>query len=233
MVAPSYSDIRDRIGRQLDDLTSADAKAALIEHLVELTFEVDRLKQYQNTLLAALRARDIIVHDGERTGVVTPAGLIDLDPRDALDAADGFHDIEWQKEVAFRWTGPGRDSLARIWIDRTLSVVLEITLLSYGDARNRGALVLTVDGVPVGLREVGDLVLRSDPFPCIAGSLVTEVGIHVPWLTGAGVTDGAAAEPPRGRPHASRGRSSPSRVSARDQRSRGIAIAHMRFLAPT
>lgn len=233
MVAPSYSDIRDRIARQLDDLTSADAKAALIERLVELTFEMERLKQYQKTLLAALRARDIVVHDGQGAGAVTRAGLIDLDARDALDAADGFHDIEWQKQTAFRWTGPGRDSLIRVWMDRTVPTCLEMTLISYGDERNRGALGLTVDGVPVGLKEGGDLALRSEPFPCIPGSLVTEIGIHVPWLSGEGVAEGHSGAPPRGKARAGRARSSLARAPAQDRRIRGIAITGMRFFPPT
>jgi len=232
MVAPSYSDIRDRIGRQLDDLTSVDARAALIEHLVELTFEVDRLKQYQRTLLAALRARDIVVHGEDRAGLVAPAGLIDLDPRDALDTADGFYDGEWEKEVAFRWTGPGRDSLVRVWLDRTIPMLLELTLISYGDTRNRGAIGLTVDGTPIALREAGDLLLRSDPFPCIAGSLLTEVGIHVPWLSD-GSGESAAAEPPRGKGRPARSRPGRARAATQDLRVRGIAISHMRFGSPT
>ena len=203
----------------------------MVEHLVDLTFEVDRLKQYQKTLLAALRARDIVVHEGAGNGVVAPAAAIDLDPRDALDTADGLFDIEWQKEVAFRWTGPGRDSLIRVWLDRTIPVVFEITLFSYGDARNRGAVALTVDGTPVALRETGDLLLRSDPFPCLAGSLLTEVGIHVPWLTGGG--QAAAPEALRGKGRAGRGRSSPARSQPEDQRVRGVAISRLRFLPQT
>jgi hypothetical protein len=233
----SYSDIRDQIGRECTDLTTVAARECVIEHLSLLTFELDRIKEQQRTLLAALRARDILVRDREQTEIVAPAGSIDLDPRDALDAADGLYDIEWDNEVAYRWTGPGRDTLVRVWLDRAMPILCEIAVLSYGDERNRGAIGLTVDGVPVGIAESGDKLLHSDPFPVLAGSLYSEVGIHVRWLTGAVASrDGVGGSRPGG-PRVRRSRvnrrGAPVADGAGDKRVRGIAISRIRFLSPT
>jgi hypothetical protein len=230
----SYSDIRDQIGRELADLIEPAAKKAVIEHLSLLTFELDRVKEQQRVLLAALRARDILVRARDQGEIVVPAGPIELDPRDALDAADGLYDIEWDKEVAYRWTGPGRDTLIRVWLDRAMPISCEIGVLSYGDERNRGAIALTVDGVPVAITEHSDTLLRSDPFPVLSRSLYSEVGVHVPWLTGAVAPgDGAGKSPKRGRrSRASRG-GVPDADGGGDARVRGIAITRMRFLSPT
>ena len=106
-------------------------------------------------------------------------------------------------------------------------------------ATNRGAIALTVavDGVPVAIAECGDKLLRSDPFPVVSGSLYSEVGIHVPWLTGAvSPGDGAGESRPDGRRsrrlRANRS-GAPDADGAGDARSRGIAISRIRFLSPT
>jgi hypothetical protein len=238
MSNPSYSDIRDRIGREFADLTEAAAREAVIEHLSLLTFELNRIKEHQRALLAAVRARDILVRDRNQTEIIAPAGSIDLDPRDALDAAAGLYDIEWDNEVAYRWTGPSHDTLIRVWLDRALPVVCEIAVRSYGDERNRGAIALTVDGVPVAIAERGDKLLRSDPFALLSGSLYTELGIHVPWLTGAVTTgNGAGESRTGGGRRGRRSRTDRSGASSADDggdaRVRGIAISHLQFLSPT
>jgi hypothetical protein len=233
----SYSDIRDQIERELADLTAKAGREAVIEHLSVLTFELNRIKRQQRTLLAALRARDVLVRNREQTEIGAAAGSIDLDARDALDVADGLYDIEWDKEVAYRWTGPGRDTLIRVWLDRAMPISCEIGVLSYGDERNRGAIHLTVDGVPVATAERGDKLLRSEPFPVVNGSLYSEVGIHVPWLTGA-VSPGNGAN--ESRPGGKQNRrlrvnrvGPPGAGGAGNARLRGIAISRIRFLAPT
>jgi hypothetical protein len=233
MTTPTYSEIRDQINRELVDLTLPDARKYLIEHLAELKFELNRLKEHQRILLAALRARDILVREVHHSQLLMPADSIELDLRDVLDTADGFYDVEWDDDVAFRWTGPGRDTVIRAWLDRSLPMLFEIGLVSYGDQRNRGAVALSVDGVPVAIKESGDKLLRSDPLPVVRGSLFTEVGIHVPWLTGpaAAVEHGTGAdERPAGGRRGSRSRA--PRAASRDERIRGIAISRMRFLPP-
>jgi hypothetical protein len=230
----SYSDIRDQIVREFADLTEADATKAVIEHLSALTFEVNRVKEQQRVLLSALRARDILVRVRDQGEIVAPAGPLELDPRDALDAADGLYDIEWDKEVAYRWTGPGHDTLIRVWLDRAMPISCEIGVRSYGDERNRGAVALTVDGVPVAIAERGDALLRSDPIPVLSGSLYSEFGIHVPWLTGGVASgNGAGESPKRGRRSRSRRGGAADADGGGDARVRGIAITRMRFLSPT
>jgi hypothetical protein len=225
----SYSDIRQQIAGEFVDLTEAATREAVIEHLSLLTFELNRVKQQQRTLLAALRARDILVRDREHGEIVAAAEPIDLDPRDALDVVGGLYDIEWDKEVAYRWTGPDRDTLIRVWLDRAMPIACEIAVHSYGDERNRGAVALTVDGVPVSIAERGEKLLRSEPFPVLSGSLYTEVGVHVPWLIGAAAPGNGAG--------ASRRRSRANRSGTPEAdggaRVRGIAISRIRFLSAT
>jgi hypothetical protein len=222
----SYSEIEEQIAQHILDVDSPEARAALVRHLTQLTFELDRLKQTQKTILAAIRARDILVHEDGRTEIVVPAGTIDLDPRDALDASENLHDIEWAGTVAFRWTGPGHTTVVRAWVDRTLPIVFELKLHDHGDDRNRGQVGLTVDGFPVAFRDAGEGTLRSDPFPLVAASLLTEVGIHVPWLLNGDAADAV----PSGKSRTRRGKGA---SPAADTRVRGIAIARMRFCAPT
>ena len=222
-MSDSYSDLQARIDQEMADVASPEGRLSLIRHLTQLTFEVERLKQQQKTLLVAVRARDILVRGGGKIEFAVPSSTIELDPRDALDASENLHDIEWDHSIAFRWTGPGRTTLVRIWLDRSVPIVFETKLHNYGDQKNRGSLVLTVDGVPVALREADDMVLRSGPFPILEESLLTEVGIHVPWLTGMGPTDGRAdGRKPRGV-------SRKAEPAGGDERIRGIAITHMRF----
>jgi hypothetical protein len=235
MSVRSYSDIRYQIARELDDLTAPAAREAVIEHLTELTFELSRIKEQQRTLLAALRARDILLRENSQTGAIASAGPIELDPRDALDAADGLYNIEWDSEIAYRWTGPGRDTLIRVWLDRAIPIVCEIALRCYGDARNKGAIALTVDGAPVAIEEVGDNLLRSDSFPIAGGSLYSAIRIHVPWLTGAAAPedDAAGARSSGGRrnrrPRAPRNGTADG---VGNERVRGIAVTRIRFLSP-
>jgi hypothetical protein len=206
----SYSEIRDQISRELTDLSTPAAREAVVEHLTELTFELGRIREQQRTVLAALRARDVLLRDRDGTTTVASAGPVELDARDALDGADGLHDIEWDEQNAYRWTGPGRDILFRVWLDRALPIVCEIGVLNYGDERNRRAISLTVDGFPVAIAEAGGDLLRSAAFPTADRSLFSEIGIHVPFLSGPAVS-GADG----------------------DQRVRGIAITRLRFLSPT
>jgi hypothetical protein len=228
----SYSDIRDQIASKFAGSTEAAANKVVIEQLSALSFELNRVKEQQRVLLAALRARDILVRTRDQGEIVAPAGPLVLDARDALDAADGFYAFEWDKEVAYRWTGPGPDTLIRIWLDRTMPISCEIDVWSYGDKRNREAVALTVDGVPVAIAERGDALLRSDPFPVHSGSLYSEVGIHVPWLTAAIAPGTGAGESPK-RARRSRSRRGGVADADGDGRERGIAITRLCFLSPT
>jgi hypothetical protein len=230
----SYTEIRDDISRELADLSATAAREAVIEHLTRLTFELNRVKQQQSVLLTALRARDVLLRDPR--GNLEPAAPVDLDPRDALDPADGLNDIEWDNDVAYRWTGPGHDTLFRVWLDRAIPIICEITLRSFGDERNRGAIALTVDGVPVGMTEIDGQLLRSDPFPVVGGSRYSEIGVHVPWLTGAPAATESAAEgrQPTGRRRRTRAAAVDGAADrGGNQPARGIAFTRIRFLPPT
>jgi hypothetical protein len=190
--------IEAAIRRELEDLSPAAARDALVTRLATLTGDVSRLSIMQDTLLAALRARDVMA---QRGAALAGGRFIELGARDFLGGDNGFHDAMWDQDIAYRWTGPEHSVSLRVWLDRTVPLVLEIALFDWGNARNRGALTLTVDGTPVGLAEAGEKLLRSAPFPQLAASLYSDVVLHVPYLSGG-----------------------------KKDAPRGIAITHLRFL---
>jgi hypothetical protein len=228
MTTPSYSEIRERLDRELAALSPDDARRHLVEHLTELTFEIDRIKQSHRVLLAALRARDSLVREQQHLPLPAVSRTIELDARNAFDVVDGLQDIQWDQTAAFRWSGPGHDVVTQIWLDRSVPIVFEVDVQSYGDQRNRNAVALTVDGVAVGIKDVGDNRLRSEPLPIAAGSLYTELVLHVPFLSRE-VGSQAVAQP-RGNGRRSRQSQTAEQPDAGAEPRSGIAVRAMRFL---
>ncbi|MTK63772.1 MAG: hypothetical protein F8N15_04430 [Methanobacterium sp.] len=224
----NYTEIRERLGLDLPDIARPEIQSTLLAHLAEMTFEIQRLKQRQYALLAALRAKDVVLRNTD-TDSGRAARLIEIDARNAFDAANCLHGIEWEGDLSFRWTGPAHDFPIRIWLDRTIPIVFEFAVLSYGDPRNKGALTLSVDGISVKFDEVDDRLLRSAPFVTLDQPQITEVVVHVPWLLD-GTQNGRPAPPGEGRGR--RGRKAPVPPPEEgDLRVRGIAFTHLRFMS--
>lgn len=216
-----YSKLLDELEADLNDLTDVAARKRLALRVAKLELELRQLKAFQDTMLSALLARDVVAREGVGRTLAPPARLIELTPRDAINVEGGLYPTEWDGGVCFRWTGPGQETVLRAWLDRSAPIVFELALHSYGDERNEGALELRVDGAPVPLQEAGEKLLRSDPLPTLHGSLFTEFAIRTPWMTEAL----APVIAKKSRRH------SAAAAEAQSAGARGFAFTHLRFIA--
>jgi hypothetical protein len=227
-----YDELLARFQGILNDPGSAEGRKSLAEQLAELKFEVQLIKNFQQTLMAALRARDIVAQDRYDRAFVRPARLIELDPRDSFEASEGLLSYGWDGDVPYRWTGPGQDTILRVWLDRSIPVVTEVAVHTYGDPRNRGAVKLFADGALLEVTEVEEKLLRSEPFPVIDEVLYTEIRIHVPWLTGQKPSSDRVQLKRSGR-RALKNIVGDIANELDDIGPRGISFTRLRFLAPT
>ena len=230
----SYAEIRKDIalllGRELGNCNDEP----LVDILAEMKFELERLRENHKILRIALQSRDVVLRERDPESILPMAQAIEFGARESLDTIHGLHGIEWTGDVAYRWTGPESDLIIRAWVERTMPIVFELCLISYGDERNRGALILTVDGKPVDFAESEEHLLRSAPFPMAASGLFSEIVLHVPFMTGAQTTLAPTPEP-QGRGRGRHRRRSPETSPPpdgipEDARTRGIAFSHMRLL---
>jgi hypothetical protein len=97
-----------------------------------------------------------------------------------LPVHDGFYQLEWGPEGAFRWTGPGAEVRFEAWLDRALPLRATLRLFHFGVPRNARDLVLDIDGIAYPLtREGEEKVLRSDPIAPRPGDAPTRLTLRV------------------------------------------------------
>ncbi|WP_198372070.1 hypothetical protein [Roseomonas rosulenta] len=100
-----------------------------------------------------------------------------------LPIQDGFYQLEWGPEGAFRWTGPGHDVGFEAWLDRSVPLVATLRLFHFGTPANAKELVLEVDGATYALsRDGNDKILRSEPIAPRPGDGPTCLTLRVPHL---------------------------------------------------
>lgn len=209
--------------RDLGALSGPEDIGRVARRLADLELRVEQAAQMQLTLLAALRARDVVAREGAGRTLAPPARLVEISARDGLSAEGGLYPLRWDGTIAYRWTGPGESTVFRVWLDRSEPVVFEITLHDYGDPRNEGALELRVDGAPIALQTAAEKLLRSDPFPVVAGSLLTEIAVRTPFMSEMEAPKSARARSGRARGHPR---------SAALANARGFAFNYLRFMSP-
>ncbi|WP_137125360.1 hypothetical protein [Roseomonas sp. HF4] len=97
-----------------------------------------------------------------------------------LPIQDGFYQLEWGPEGAFRWTGPGADVHFEAWLDRAAPLVATLRLFHFGVPRNARDLAIEVDGTAYPLTRLGEeKILRSDPIAPRAGDGPTRLTLRV------------------------------------------------------
>lgn len=97
-----------------------------------------------------------------------------------LPVQDGFYQLEWGPEGAFRWTGPGPEVRFEAWIDRSAPLVATLRLFHLGIPANARDLTLEVDGAthPL-LRQGAEKVFRAGPIAPRAAAGPTCLTLHV------------------------------------------------------
>lgn len=97
-----------------------------------------------------------------------------------LPAQDGFYQLEWGPEGAFRWTGPHQHVGFDAWLDRSRPLVATLRLFHLGTPANAQDLKLEVDGTAYALnREGKEKLFRSDPIEPRPGDGPTRLTLRV------------------------------------------------------
>jgi len=136
----------------------------------------ERILQLRDAAVAALPAE----------APLPPAALptrYDVTADQLLAAQDGFYQLEWGPEGAFRWTGPGADVHFEAWIDRSAPLVATLQLFHFGAPPNAQEMTLLVDGTTYALsRQDNGKVLTSEPIAPAEADGPTRVTLRVPHV---------------------------------------------------
>lgn len=100
-----------------------------------------------------------------------------------LPAQDGFYQLEWGPEGAFRWTGPSAEVHFEAWLDRSQPLVVTLRIFHFGTPANGKELSIEVDGAPYPLtRQANQKILRSEPIAVRATDGPTRLTLKVPHM---------------------------------------------------
>lgn len=143
------------------------------DDLATLRAEVADLRARLDSYERILQLRDAALADApplpaQPTAPTPPAPALpatfEIAADQLLPAQDGFYQLEWGPEGAFRWTGPAAEVGFDAWIDRQRPLVATLHLFHFGTPANARDLTIEVDGTAYPLaRQGGEKVLRSDP----------------------------------------------------------------------
>lgn len=157
--------------------TAADITALRAE-LAELH---GRLESFERIL----QLRDAVADrpPGPAAGLPALPDSFEIAADQLLPAQDGFYQLEWGPEGAFRWTGPGADVHFEAWLDRSAPLVATLRIFHFGTPANAKDLVLEVDGTAYPLTRVANQkVLKSDPIVPRPGEGPTRLTMRVAHL---------------------------------------------------
>lgn len=158
------------------------------DDLAALRAEVADLRARLDSHERILQLRDAALAAAPPAPAVAPPPAPAADLPDHFDIAadqllpvqDGFYQLEWGPEGAFRWTGPGQDVGFDAWLDRTRPLVATLRLFHFGTPANAKDLTLEVDGVAYPLaREGKEKLFRSDPIQPRPGTGPTRLTLRV------------------------------------------------------
>lgn len=110
-----------------------------------------------------------------------------------LPAQDGFYQLEWGPEGAFRWTGPGEAVHFEAWVDRSAALKATLRLFHFGTPANAKDLALEVDGSRYPLNRVGEgKILQAEGIAARERDGPTRFTLHIPHLHSPSAAHGAA-----------------------------------------
>lgn len=153
------------------------------------------LQQEVIALRARLEAHEKLMQLRDAMDAPPPAGAAplpaplelaaqwEMDATQSLSGGTNFHALEWGREGAFRWTGPGADAGFDIWIDRRYPLRARLEIADFGHEANKDALSLIVDGslYPFLRRGPGKFLIAGPILPRAAEG-PTRLIIRVPHL---------------------------------------------------
>lgn len=172
-------------GQPASDGTSSDV-AALRAELAELRARMDSYERMLQIRDAALAHAAQPIPAAEAPPAVLADPLppsFEIAADQLLPVHDGFYQLEWGPEGAFRWTGPGEDVHFEAWVDREEPLTVTLRLFHFGTPANAKELTLEVDGASYALTRRGnEKLLRSDPIAPRAGDGPTRITLKVPHL---------------------------------------------------
>lgn len=205
----------DHLAQQTNDvnpaMTNGDSNiAALRAELAELRARMDayeRILQIRDAAGPAARPQPE-APAASATFAPLPTHF-DIAADQLLPAQDGFYQLEWGPEGAFRWTGPAPDVHFEAWIDRSQPLVATAHIFHFGIPANAKDLTIEVDGTAYAFQRQGDSkVLRSDPIAPRPGSGATRLTLRIPHVH------------------------SPSARGGTDKRTLGVALQRLRLDRP-
>jgi hypothetical protein len=160
------------------------AEGAKQDDFEALRAEVADLRARLDTFERILQLRDAALPPVAPDPTPTPLPPThDIAADQLLAAQDGFHQLEWGTEGAFRWTGAEGALRFEAWIDRAAPLVATLRLFHLGTPANGKAMTIEVDGLTLALKRDGSSkVFHSDPIPPRPGSGPTILVVRVPHL---------------------------------------------------
>lgn len=143
-----------------------DREATTPSTLTTLQSEIATLRARLDSLERLLQLRDAAHGLAPAPLADTPAlpAFFEIAADELLPVQDGFYQLEWGPEGAFRWTGPGPEVHFEAWIDRSRPLAVTLRLFHFGMAQNAQDLMLDVDGTTYPLfRKGDDKILHAAP----------------------------------------------------------------------
>ncbi|MBW6396498.1 hypothetical protein KPL78_01510 [Roseomonas sp. HJA6] len=152
-----------------------------------LRAEVAELRARIDAFERILQLRDAAIAQAAPAPPPAPAAALPtthtIEADQLLPVQDGFYQLEWGPEGAFRWTGPREEVHFEAWIDRSAPLVATVQLFHLGTPANGKDMAVVVDGAAYPLlREGTSKVLKSEPIAPRAGDGPTRFTLRVPHM---------------------------------------------------
>ena len=153
--------------------------------VIALRAEVAELRRRLDNYERILQLRDAATPGGALPVADLPPlpASFDIAADQLLPAQDGFYQLEWGPDGAFRWTGPGDSVHFEAWIDRSAPLFATFHLFHFGTPANAKELAIEVDGARYPLQRAGtEKALRSEPIAPRPGDGPTRLTLNVPHI---------------------------------------------------
>jgi hypothetical protein len=158
----------------------AEDLAALSTELATLCARLDALERILQLRDASLEAGFIAPPSHPAPDPTPLPTTFEIAADQLLPAQDGFYQLEWGPEGAFRWTGPAPEVRFEAWIDRSAPLIATLRLFHLGTPANARDLTLEVDGTILPLtRQGAEKVFRSEPIAPRPGGGPTSLTLRV------------------------------------------------------